>query len=69
MTESATVTAAAGYIPQAVERALRLDQRISVARQLQEAIFTDFPRTDRVEITAQLADRPGYQSSLRPPTA
>ncbi|MFB6580143.1 MULTISPECIES: SpoIIE family protein phosphatase [unclassified Streptomyces] len=51
-TERATLTAAAGYVGQAVERALFLDERISVARQLQEAMLTALPRTDHVEIAA-----------------
>lgn len=52
VTERATLTAASGYIAQAVERALYLDERISVARQLQEAMLTDLPLVDQVEISA-----------------
>ncbi|MFD4867068.1 SpoIIE family protein phosphatase [Streptomyces sp. NPDC058412] len=52
VTERATLTAASGYIAQAVERALYLDERISVARELQAAMLTDLPLTDRVEISA-----------------
>ncbi|MFD3471434.1 SpoIIE family protein phosphatase [Streptomyces sp. NPDC058682] len=52
VTERATLTAASGYIAQAVERALYLDERVSVARQLQEAMLTDLPLTEHVEITA-----------------
>ncbi|WP_279628717.1 GAF domain-containing protein [Streptomyces subrutilus] len=52
VTERATLTAAAGYVAQAVERALYLDERISVARQLQEAMLTDLPRTDHIELSA-----------------
>lgn len=52
VTERATLTAASGYIAQAVERALYLDERISVARQLQEAMLTDLPRADPLEISA-----------------
>jgi hypothetical protein len=52
ITERATLTAASGYIAQAVERALYLDERISVARQLQEAMLTDLPLADHVEISA-----------------
>ncbi|MFE2070432.1 SpoIIE family protein phosphatase [Streptomyces sp. NPDC059467] len=52
ITERATITAASGYIAQAVERALYLDERISVARQLQEAMLTDLPLADHVEISA-----------------
>ncbi|MFF4391925.1 SpoIIE family protein phosphatase [Streptomyces sp. NPDC001552] len=52
VTERAVLTAASGYIAQAVERALHLDERISVARQLQEAMLTDLPVADPVEISA-----------------
>ncbi|MFE3996100.1 SpoIIE family protein phosphatase [Streptomyces goshikiensis] len=52
VTERASLTAASGYIAQAVERALYLDERISVARQLQAAMLTDLPLTDGVEINA-----------------
>ncbi|MGW6949771.1 GAF domain-containing SpoIIE family protein phosphatase [Streptomyces xanthophaeus] len=52
VTERATLTAASGYVAQAVERALYLDERISVARELQAAMLTDLPVTDHVEISA-----------------
>ncbi|MFI1151038.1 SpoIIE family protein phosphatase [Streptomyces sp. NPDC020817] len=52
VTERATLTAASGYIAQAVERALYLDERVSVARQLQEAMLTDLPLADPLEISA-----------------
>ncbi|WP_367401554.1 SpoIIE family protein phosphatase [Streptomyces xanthophaeus] len=52
VTEQATLTAASGYVAQAVERALHLDERISVARQLQEAMLTDLPAAGPVEISA-----------------
>ncbi|MFA7761654.1 SpoIIE family protein phosphatase [Streptomyces sp. NPDC048723] len=52
VTERATLTAASGYIAQAVERALHLDERVSVARQLQEAMLTDLPVADHFEISA-----------------
>ncbi len=52
VTERATLTAASGYIAQAVERALYLDERISVARELQAAMLTDLPLSDHVEISA-----------------
>ncbi|MEU9237603.1 GAF domain-containing SpoIIE family protein phosphatase [Streptomyces subrutilus] len=52
VTERATLTAAAGYVAQAVERARYLDERISVARQLQEAMLTDLPLTDHLELSA-----------------
>ncbi|MFD5507141.1 SpoIIE family protein phosphatase [Streptomyces sp. NPDC127051] len=50
--ERAALTAASGYTAQAVERALYLDERISIARQLQAAMLTDLPRTDALEINA-----------------
>ncbi|MFI5670880.1 SpoIIE family protein phosphatase [Streptomyces sp. NPDC051704] len=50
--ERATLTAASGYVAQAVERALYLDERISVARELQAAMLTDLPLTDHVGISA-----------------
>ncbi|MFF4098752.1 SpoIIE family protein phosphatase [Streptomyces sp. NPDC001903] len=52
VTERATLTAASGYIAQTVERALYLDERISVARQLQAAMLTDLPLADGIEISA-----------------
>ncbi|MFD9244861.1 SpoIIE family protein phosphatase [Streptomyces sp. NPDC059556] len=52
ITERATLTAASGYIAQAVERAQYLDERISVARELQEAMLTDLPLANRVEVSA-----------------
>ncbi|MFG2748377.1 GAF domain-containing protein [Streptomyces xanthophaeus] len=52
VTERATLTAASGYVAQAVERALYLDERISVARELQAAMLTGLPVTDHVEISA-----------------
>ncbi|WP_329312542.1 SpoIIE family protein phosphatase [Streptomyces sp. NBC_01278] len=50
--ERASLTAASGYIAQAAERALYLDERISVAHQLQAAMLTDLPLTDALEISA-----------------
>ncbi|MET9654976.1 SpoIIE family protein phosphatase [Streptomyces sp. NPDC006460] len=50
--ERAALTAASGYVAQAVERALYLDERISVARQLQAAMLTDLPLADGMEISA-----------------
>ncbi|WP_374199375.1 PP2C family protein-serine/threonine phosphatase [Streptomyces sp. ISL-44] len=52
ITERATLTAASGYFAQAVERAQYLDERISVARQLQEAMLTDLPLANSIEISA-----------------
>ncbi|MCF3961873.1 GAF domain-containing SpoIIE family protein phosphatase [Streptomyces fuscigenes] len=50
--ERATFTAVAGYVAQAVERALFVDERISVAHQLQAAMLTDLPAVDGLEIAA-----------------
>jgi serine phosphatase RsbU (regulator of sigma subunit) len=52
VTERATFTAVAGYVAQAVERALFVDERISVAHQLQAAMLTDLPTVDGLEIAA-----------------
>ncbi|QYC41520.1 Stage II sporulation protein E (SpoIIE) [Nonomuraea coxensis DSM 45129] len=41
--ERAVLTAIAGYVGQAVQRAGVLDERVSVARQLQSAMLTDLP--------------------------
>lgn len=41
--ERAVLTTIAGYTAQAIERALHLDERIAVARQLQQAMLTDLP--------------------------
>ncbi|MGW5851025.1 SpoIIE family protein phosphatase [Streptomyces sp. NPDC055254] len=50
--ERAALTAASSYVAQAVERALYLDERISVARQLQAAMLTDLPPTGVLETGA-----------------
>ncbi|WP_329459306.1 GAF domain-containing SpoIIE family protein phosphatase [Streptomyces sp. NBC_01497] len=50
--ERATFTAVAGYVAQAVERALFVDERISVAHQLQAAMLTDLPAVEGLEIAA-----------------
>ncbi|WP_424215019.1 SpoIIE family protein phosphatase [Streptomyces sp. BI20] len=52
ITERALLTAASGYVAQAVERARYLDERVSVARELQEAMLTDLPLANSVEISA-----------------
>ena len=43
VTDRAVLTAIAGYTAQAIERARHLDERITVARQLQQAMLTDLP--------------------------
>ena len=43
VSERAVLTAIAGYTARAIERALYLDQRVTVATQLQQAMLTDLP--------------------------
>ncbi|WP_097977056.1 GAF domain-containing SpoIIE family protein phosphatase [Streptomyces sp. gb14] len=50
--ERAVLTVIAGYTAMAVERALHLDERISVARQLQQAMLTDLPDPLGIELAA-----------------
>ncbi|MEU4039870.1 SpoIIE family protein phosphatase [Streptomyces collinus] len=50
--ERAVLYAVSGYAAQALERAQFLDDRIDVARQLQEAMLTDLPTVDGLEMAA-----------------
>jgi serine phosphatase RsbU (regulator of sigma subunit) len=50
VTERAVLTAIAGYTARAVERALHLDDRVSVARQMQQALLTDLPEVPGLEL-------------------
>lgn len=50
--ERAVVTALAGYTARAVERALFVDDRVTVARRLQEAMLTDLPAVAGLELAA-----------------
>ncbi|WP_079250734.1 SpoIIE family protein phosphatase [Streptomyces amritsarensis] len=50
--ERAVLTTLAGYTAQAVERALHLDERITVARQLQRAMLTELPAVPGLELSA-----------------
>ncbi|MFE5535948.1 SpoIIE family protein phosphatase [Streptomyces sp. NPDC056519] len=50
--ERAVLTTLAGYTAQAVERAAHLDHRVTVARQLQEAMLTELPRVADLELAA-----------------
>ncbi|MET8583420.1 SpoIIE family protein phosphatase [Streptomyces collinus] len=50
--ERAVLYAVSGYAAQALERARFLDDRIDVARQLQEAMLTDLPAVDGLEMAA-----------------
>jgi serine phosphatase RsbU (regulator of sigma subunit) len=50
--ELAALRALAGYTAQAVERALYLDERVAVARTMQEAMLTDLPAVAGLELAA-----------------
>ncbi|MFJ7905049.1 GAF domain-containing SpoIIE family protein phosphatase [Streptomyces sp. NPDC096198] len=50
--ERAVLTAIAGYTARAVERAVFLDDRISVARQLQQTMLTDLPTVPGLDLAA-----------------
>ncbi|MCY0934953.1 SpoIIE family protein phosphatase [Streptomyces sp. H34-S4] len=50
--ERAILTTIAGYAAQAVERALHLDERVSAARELQQALLTELPDVPGLELAA-----------------
>ncbi|ONI91899.1 hypothetical protein ALI144C_00420 [Actinosynnema sp. ALI-1.44] len=50
--ERAVVTALAGYTARAVERALFVDRQIAVAHQFQQAMLTELPEVDGLDIAA-----------------
>src|SRR5690348_386227 len=52
VTEQAVLTAIAGYTARAIERALYLDQRVTVATQLQQAMLTDLPAVSGLQLGA-----------------
>jgi serine phosphatase RsbU (regulator of sigma subunit) len=52
LTERAVLIAVAGYTARAVERAQQLDERITVARQLQQAMLTDLPAVPGLQLAA-----------------
>jgi serine phosphatase RsbU (regulator of sigma subunit) len=52
VTERAVLTAIAGYTAQAIERAAFLDERITVARELQTAMLTELPAVPGLELAA-----------------
>jgi serine phosphatase RsbU (regulator of sigma subunit) len=52
VTERAVLTAIAGYTARAIERALYLDQRVTVATQLQQAMLTDLPAAPGLQLGA-----------------
>ncbi|MFE5620765.1 SpoIIE family protein phosphatase [Streptomyces virginiae] len=60
--ERAVLTTLAGYTAQAVERALHLDERVTVARQLQRAMLTELPEVPGLELSALY--RPAAQDDM-----
>ncbi|MFD3415075.1 SpoIIE family protein phosphatase [Streptomyces cyaneofuscatus] len=50
--EQALLAALAGYTARAVERALFVENRVTAARQMQEAMLTDLPHIEGVELAA-----------------
>ncbi|MGW4361236.1 GAF domain-containing SpoIIE family protein phosphatase [Streptomyces californicus] len=60
--EQALLAALAGYTARAVERALFVDNRVSAARQMQEAMLTDLPEVEGVELAALY--RPAAETDL-----
>jgi hypothetical protein len=52
VTERAVLTAIAGYTARAIDRARYLDQRITVATQLQRAMLTDLPVVSGLQLGA-----------------
>jgi serine phosphatase RsbU (regulator of sigma subunit) len=52
VTERAALTAVGGYVAQALDRAVYIDQRTSAARQLQAALLTELPALPGLEIAA-----------------
>src|SRR6476619_5707183 len=52
VTEQAVLTAIAGYTARAIGRALYLDQRVTVATQLQQAMLTDLPAAPGFQLGA-----------------
>ncbi len=62
LTEQAVLTAVAGYTARAVERALLLDERVRVARELQQAMLTDLPDIPGLQLAATY--RPAAASEL-----
>jgi serine phosphatase RsbU (regulator of sigma subunit) len=52
LNERAVLTAIAGYTARAIERALYLDERVTVATQLQRAMLTDLPAVSGPQLSA-----------------
>ena len=62
VSERAILSTIAGYTGRAVERALYLDERITVARQLQQAMLTDLPAAPGLRLAALY--RPAARADL-----
>jgi GAF domain-containing protein len=60
--ERAMLSTIAGYTGRAIERALYLDERITVARQLQQAMLTDLPAAPGLRLAALY--RPAARADL-----
>jgi serine phosphatase RsbU (regulator of sigma subunit) len=60
--ERAILSTIAGYTGRAIERALYLDDRITVARELQQAMLTDLPATPGLRLAALY--RPAARTDL-----
>ncbi|MFJ5890282.1 GAF domain-containing SpoIIE family protein phosphatase [Streptomyces californicus] len=60
--EQALLAALAGYTARAVERALFVDNRVTTARLMQEAMLTDLPEIEGVELAALY--RPAAETDL-----
>jgi serine phosphatase RsbU (regulator of sigma subunit) len=62
VSERAILATIAGYAGRAVERALYLDERITVARELQQAMLTDLPAAPGLQLAALY--RPAARADL-----
>ena len=62
VSERAVLTTIAGYTARAIDRAMYLDERISVSRQLQQAMLTDLPATPGLQVAARY--RPAASGNL-----
>jgi len=62
VSERAVLTTIAGYTARAIDRAQYLDERISVSRQLQQAMLTDVPATPGLQVAARY--RPAAPGNL-----
>jgi serine phosphatase RsbU (regulator of sigma subunit) len=62
VSERAVLTTIAGYTARAIDRAMYLDERVSVSRQLQEAMLTDLPATPGLQVAARY--RPAAEGNL-----